>query len=91
MIADLNSSQLLDRVEIKAFKGAEYLAVNLPDKGAFVSTKATVTHIKHTGEISYCACPTGGCGRKVTPVEETGGWACAKCNKEFSEVGLKMI
>ena len=86
MVTDLNDSQMANRVDLIALKSGDYLAVNLPDKGAFVTVKATITHIKSTGEISYCACPTGGCGRKVTQLEDTGKWFCPKCNKEFSEV-----
>jgi hypothetical protein len=87
MISELSTSQVLDRMEIASFKGMDFVAANLPEKGAFVTIKATVTHVHHaSGEISYSACPTGGCGKKVTLVEGTGKWACSKCNKEFSEV-----
>jgi len=85
-LGDLNDSQILNRVEVDALKTGDFAVENVPDKGLFVTTKATITHIKRTGEMSYASCPTAGCCRKVIQRESTGAWACQKCAKEFPEV-----
>ncbi|KAH0565886.1 hypothetical protein GP486_000716 [Trichoglossum hirsutum] len=45
----------------------------------YFTTKATIVYIKQDS-ISYPACLTEGCNKKVTEVE-TGQWRCERCDK----------
>lgn len=83
---DVNETGWENRVDIGSLKGGDYLAVNVPEKGKFVTVKATVTHIKRSGELSYPACPTVNCNKKVVWNENTEKWVCVKCNKSYTEV-----
>lgn len=55
--------------------------VGYGEKPDFFSTRATVAFTKPEG-ISYPACPTDRCNKKVT-VEAGDQWRCEKCDKTF--------
>jgi replication factor A1 len=48
----------------------------------YLSIRATVTYIK-SDTLSYPACPTEGCNKKV--LESGSGWRCEKCDKSYEE------
>ena len=52
------------------------------DKGEFFSVTGTIARIKHTAGVSYPACPTEGCNKKVIDIG-MGQWKCEKCNQVF--------
>jgi replication factor A1 len=52
------------------------------DKAEYFTTRATTMHIKPDG-LSYPACPSDGCNKKVT--ESGDDWRCEKCDKTYSK------
>ncbi|THH19467.1 hypothetical protein EW146_g1696 [Bondarzewia mesenterica] len=52
------------------------------DKVDFFSLRATIMHIK-SDNISYPACPTAECNKKV--IEGHDGWRCEKCDRSFEK------
>lgn len=73
---------------MSGFKRAEMRSINevieaqlgQQDKVDYFSTRATIMHIK-SDNISYPACRTPSCNKKV--VEVNGSWRCEKCNTSF--------
>lgn len=69
-----------NRNEMRHLSDVKESQLGMSDKAEFFSTRATIMHIK--GEnISYPACPTQGCNKKVIDVGD--GWRCEKCDKTF--------
>ncbi|OCH92109.1 replication factor-a protein [Obba rivulosa] len=65
------------REEICPLEEVRELGYGEPDKPDVFSSRATVMHIK-PDNLTYPACPTTGCHKKV--VEVTDGWRCEKCS-----------
>ncbi|KAF8517579.1 hypothetical protein BU17DRAFT_76387 [Hysterangium stoloniferum] len=69
----INRSELRTTQEVKD--------LNLgSDKPDYFSSRVIVTHLR-TENISYPACPTDGCNKKVTEVAD--GWSCEKCERTY--------
>lgn len=61
------------------------------DKPDYFSTVASVSYIKHdSGSISYMACPTEGCNKKVIE-EGPNQFRCEKCQKLFDRCDHRYI
>lgn len=54
------------------------------EKPEYFSTRASVLLVKETGTISYPACPTPGCNKKVA-MEDSNRWRCEKCDKTYEK------
>ncbi|TEB36451.1 replication factor-a protein [Coprinellus micaceus] len=66
--------------ELKSLDDVKQAGFGMPDRPEYFSTRATIMHIK-ADNLSYPACPTAQCNKKVT---EIGGvWRCEKCDKSF--------
>ncbi|KAF8077769.1 hypothetical protein FPV67DRAFT_1775138 [Lyophyllum atratum] len=68
------------RAEMRSINEVKEAQLGQQDKVDYFSTRATIMHIK-SDNISYPACQTPGCSKKV--VEVNGSWRCEKCNKSF--------
>ncbi|GLB34780.1 putative as part of the replication protein A (RPA RP-A), a single-stranded DNA-binding heterotrimeric complex, may play an essential role in DNA replication, recombination and repair [Lyophyllum shimeji] len=68
------------RAEMRSIHEVKDAQLGQQDKVDYFSTRATIMHIK-SDTISYPACQTPGCSKKV--VEVNGSWRCEKCNKSF--------
>jgi len=77
------SSGVFDRTQIRDLNEVKTSQVGMSDQGPEnFSTRATIMHIKGDN-ISYPACQTAGCNKKVT---ETGdSWRCEKCDRSFAK------
>lgn len=75
-------AQIRDLMDVKQSKLGE------SDKADNFSTRATVMHIK-ADNLSYPACPTQGCNKKVTDMN--GEWRCEKCDKSFDKPEYRYI
>ncbi|KAH7923565.1 replication factor-a protein [Leucogyrophana mollusca] len=69
-----------NRAEVRDLKDVKESQLGMSDKAEFFSARATIMHIK-AENISYPACPTQGCNKKVTDMN--GAWRCEKCEKSF--------
>lgn len=69
-----------NRNEMRHLSDVKESQLGMSDKAEFFSTRATIMHIK-SESISYPACPTQGCNKKV--VDLGSGWKCEKCDKTF--------
>ncbi|KAG1754337.1 hypothetical protein EDB19DRAFT_1892356 [Suillus lakei] len=69
-----------NRNEMRHLSDVKESQLGMSDKAEFFSTRATIMHIK-SESISYPACPTQGCNKKV--VDVGSGWRCEKCDKTF--------
>ncbi|KAJ1809120.1 Replication factor A protein 1 [Coemansia sp. RSA 2599] len=48
----------------------------------FFTLKGTIVYIR-TNNLSYPACPSEGCNRKVVEDSSTGQWGCEKCARSY--------
>lgn len=62
--------------------------LGLGEKPDYFTIKASVIHIK-SENISYTACPTEGCNKKVT--EEGSSFRCEKCQRTFDHCDHRYI
>jgi replication factor A1 len=69
-----------NRNEVRHLSDVKESQLGMSDKPEFFSARATIMHIK-SESISYPACPTQGCNKKVIDVGD--GWKCEKCDKTF--------
>lgn len=70
----------INRSEMRTLNDVKESQLGSSDKVEYFSCRATVMHIR--GEnISYPACGTEGCSKKV--VEGHDGWRCEKCDRSF--------
>jgi replication factor A1 len=69
-----------NRAEIRTLKSVKDDQLGQSDKVDYFSTRATIMHIK-SENISYPACPTQGCNKKVVQVSKD--WRCEKCDRNF--------
>ncbi|KAK6544125.1 Replication factor A protein 1 [Orbilia ellipsospora] len=63
--------------------------LGMSDTPDYYTLKATVSYIK-TENMSYPACKTEGCNKKVLELE-TGSWRCEKCNSNWPEPDHRYI
>lgn len=54
--------------------------IGLNEKVDYFQTRASVAFVK-TDTLSYPACSTDGCNKKVT--DQGDGWRCEKCDKTW--------
>ncbi|KAF4615161.1 hypothetical protein D9613_003179 [Agrocybe pediades] len=69
-----------NRADIRSLDEVKQAEYGMPDKPDMFSTRATVMHIK-SDNISYPACPTPNCNKKVIEVGDQ--WRCEKCSQNF--------
>ena len=69
-----------DRAEIRNINEVKTSELGMSDTVDYFSARATVSHIKQEN-ISYPACPTQGCGKKVIQMGDM--WRCEKCDKSY--------
>jgi replication factor A1 len=60
------------------------------DKPDFFSIMGTIAYVKSDATISYMACPTEGCNKKVFE-EGPNMWRCEKCQKVFDRCDHRYI
>jgi len=75
------STAVFNRADIRSLDEVKQVGYGMPDKPDTFSTRATIMHIK-SDNISYPACPTSTCNKKV--VESGESWRCEKCSQNFS-------
>lgn len=68
------------RAELRSINEVKEAQLGQQDRVDYFSTRATIMHIK-SDNISYPACQTPGCSKKV--IEVNGSWRCEKCDKSF--------
>jgi replication factor A1 len=52
------------------------------DQTDFFSARATTMHVKPEN-LTYPACPSENCNKKVTDVADGSSWRCEKCDKSY--------
>ncbi|PPQ98811.1 hypothetical protein CVT24_003365 [Panaeolus cyanescens] len=77
--AGSSSSGPFNRNEMRTFDEVKTQGYGLPEKPVFFSARGTIMHIREN--ISYPACPTDGCNKKVNEMGDS--WRCEKCNLSF--------
>ncbi|KIJ69175.1 hypothetical protein HYDPIDRAFT_24028 [Hydnomerulius pinastri MD-312] len=77
-----------NRNEMRHLSDVKESQLGMSDKAEYFSARATVMHIK-SENIAYPACPTQGCNKKVTEVND--GWRCEKCEKSFERPEYRYI
>lgn len=60
------------------------------DKPDFFSLPATIVYIKSDATVSYTACPTDGCNKKVIE-EGPNMWRCEKCSRVYDHCDHRYI
>ena len=78
--AGSSSTVGFNRSEIRSLDEVKQANYGMPDKPEFFSARAMVMHIK-ADNISYPACPTPNCNKKV--IEMGNSWRCEKCDQSF--------
>lgn len=68
------------REELRTLEHVKDSQLGMGDKQEYFSCRATILHIKHDS-LSYPACQTEGCNKKV--IENHEGWRCEKCDRSF--------
>ncbi|KAF3906323.1 hypothetical protein ABW20_dc0103489 [Dactylellina cionopaga] len=63
--------------------------LGLSDSPDYYTLKATISYIK-TENLSYAACKTEGCNKKVIELE-TGAWRCEKCSTSWPQPDWRYI
>ncbi|KAI6166844.1 hypothetical protein EDD17DRAFT_1541509 [Pisolithus thermaeus] len=81
------SSAAFNRNEMRSILDVKQSQIGM-DKVDFFSTRATIMHVK-SENIAYPACPTQGCNKKVTEVNER--WRCEKCDKTYERPEYRYI
>ncbi len=77
-----------DRAEIRNLNDVKVSELGMFDKPDYFSARATVMHIK-SDNISYPACPTQGCGKKVLQMGDS--WRCEKCDKSYPKPEYRYV
>ncbi|KAJ3485025.1 hypothetical protein NLJ89_g11935 [Agrocybe chaxingu] len=75
-----SSSFGFNRADMHSLEEVKQAGYGMPDKPEQFSARATIMHIR-SENISYPACPTSGCNKKVIQIPD--GWRCEKCNQVF--------
>lgn len=76
------SSGGFNRAEMRNLNDVKVSQLGMSDKVDYFSARATIMHIK-SDNISYPACPTQGCNKKV--IETSDQWRCEKCDRSFEK------
>ena len=71
-----------DRAEIRNLNEVKTSELGMSDKNDYFSARATISHIKEEN-LSYPACPTQGCGKKVIQLADK--WRCERCDKSYDK------
>ncbi|OJA10202.1 hypothetical protein AZE42_05120 [Rhizopogon vesiculosus] len=77
-----------NRNEMRHLSDVKESQLGMSDKPEVFSCRATIAHIK-SENISYPACPTQDCNKKVVDVGD--GWKCEKCDKTFERPEYRYI
>lgn len=77
-----------DRTQMRSLAFVKNNKLGMEDRVDYFSTRATVMHIKGDN-ISYPACPTQGCNKKV--VESNDEWRCEKCNASYEKPEYRYV
>ena len=77
-----------NRSDIRSLDEVKQAGYGMPDKPEYFSARATVMHIK-ADNISYPACPTLNCNKKV--IEMGNSWRCEKCNQSFEAPEHRLV
>ena len=77
-----------NRSEMRSLDEVKQANYGMPDKPEYFSARATVMHIK-AENISYPACPTPLCNKKV--IETGNSWRCEKCDRNFEAPEHRLI
>lgn len=83
-----SSTSAFNRSEIRSLDEVKQTGYGMPDKPETFSTRATVMHIR-ADNISYPACPTPSCNKKVIEVGDS--WRCEKCNQNFDAPEHRLV
>jgi replication factor A1 len=81
-ISSMSLSGGFNRAEARNLNDVKESQLGMSDKVDYFSARATIMHIK-SENISYPACPTQGCSKKVISTNE--GWRCEKCDRSFEK------
>ena len=87
-LAGSSSTVGFNHSEIRSLEEVKQAGYGMPDKPEYFSARATVMHIK-ADNISYPACPTPNCNKKV--IEMGGSWRCEKCNQSFEAPEHRLV
>jgi ribosomal protein L37AE/L43A len=79
--AGINLAELLTTQEVKDMNLGQ-------DKADYFSTRIIVTLIK-TENLSYPACPSEGCNKKVTEMGDA--WKCEKCERTYERPEYRSV
>lgn len=79
--ASINLTELRTTQEVKD----QNLGQDKPD---YFSARVIITLIK-TENLSYPACPSEGCNKKVTEVVD--GWKCEKCERTYDRPEYRLV
>ncbi|TDL24921.1 replication factor-A protein 1 [Rickenella mellea] len=77
------SSGTFNRAEVRTLSDVKESQLGQSDKPEYFSSRATIVHIK-ADNISYPACPSEGCNKKVTEGAD-GQWKCEKCDRSYEK------
>lgn len=87
---EFENMTLHDFMERKQLSNIKEQHLGRSDRPDYFTTVATVLYIKSDGLISYPACPTEGCNKKVIE-ESPGKWRCEKCTQIFDRCDHRYI
>ena len=82
------STVVFNRSDMRSLDEVKQANYGMPDKPEYFSARATVIHIK-AENISYPACPTPSCNKKV--IETGNSWRCEKCSQSFEAPEHRLI
>ena len=86
--AGSSSTVGFNRSEMRSLDEVKQANYGMPDKPEYFSARATVMHIK-ADNISYPACPTPQCNKKV--IETGNSWLCEKCDQSFEAPEHRLV
>jgi replication factor A1 len=86
--AGSSSTVGFNRSEMRSLDEVKQANYGMPDKPEYFSARATVMHIK-ADNISYPACPTPLCNKKV--IEMGNSWRCEKCEQSFEAPEHRLV
>ncbi|KAI0295475.1 replication factor-a protein [Russula brevipes] len=78
----------INRSEMRTIDDVKVAQLGMSDKPDFFAIRATIMHIK-TDNITYPACPTPQCNKKV--METHDGWRCEKCDRSHEKPEYRYI
>jgi replication factor A1 len=81
-------SGAINRSEMRTIDDVRVAQLGMSDKPDFFAIRATIMHIK-TDNITYPACPTPQCNKKV--METHDGWRCEKCDRSHEKPEYRLV